>query len=580
MSFLTSPRSHRLARTTLRRLTGAGVSLVAALSLALAGCGNASTQTGIGGSASSTSSSTSSSTPAKGGTLTVLTNSTSLTLDPATSQSLPNTTMGLVHRRLTNWKISPTGSTSVVPDLATSTGTPSDNGRTWTYHLKKNIFFSNGKPITSKDIKWGVERTFAPSFTGGLSYHKQLLAGAQNYHGPFSGQQLSSIETPDDSTIVFHLNSPFGDWPWVVSLVSFAPVPEGQGSQKSYGNQPVTSGPYAVRSNSAGRQLVLGRNRYWRASTDQIRKAYPDTVIYRMGQDDTVAAQQIMQGSNGGDTSILGEFVPPAQLAQAQANPTSARLLTTSGDGALEYLAINTRRVTNLDLRKAILYATDRAAYRTAAGGSIAGGYATTLITAGIKGRVKYDLYKAPVGGDVARAKRYLAAARKGGAKVPTLRLVTTSARTEQASAIQSALKRAGIPVSIRVLDSQIYSDTVTNDQGNYDLALASWQPDFPSAYANIAPLFDSSMIGGGNENISRYSNAQVDRLIARATATVDRTAAGRIWAQADRRIMEDVPVVPLIYSHNTFIHGSRVVGFNIGSFPAYPDYLTMGLSK
>lgn len=572
--------AHRLhtQRSTARRSAAALTALFAAGALVLSACGTSSTQTGIGGSQSSSNSSHSSvsATPTKGGTLTVLTSQSSLSLDPATSQSLPTTTTGLVHRRLTTWKVTK-GKTTVVPDLATSTGTPSQQGKVWTYHLKKGLRFSNGQPITSQDVKWGIERSFADSFTGGLSYHKQLLQGAQNYHGPFSGQQLSSIETPDDSTIIFHLNSPFGAWPWVTSLISFAPVPRGQGSQKSYGNQPVASGPYQVQSNSAGRELVLTRNKYWKASTDSIRKAYPDRIIYRMGQDDTVAAQQIMQGANGGDTSILGEFVPPAQLAQAQANPQYSQLLTTSGDGALEYLAINTRTITNRTAREAILWATDRAGYRTAAGGSIAGSYATTLITAGISGRQKYDLYHVPVGGDPAHARQLL---KKAHITLPTLKMVIPQSRTEQASAIQSSLKKASINVRIQVLDSEVYSDTVTNNQGDYDLTIASWQPDFPSAYANIAPLFSSSMISGGNQNISRYSNRTVDDLITRATQTVDPAAAGKIWAQADRRIMQDIPVVPLIYSHNTFIHGSRVAGFDIGSFPAYPDYLTMGLTK
>ncbi len=570
--------AHRLhgKRGSVRHASVALATLFAATALVLSGCGSRTSQTGIGASPSSSPNTSASATPMKGGTLTVLTSQSSLSLDPATSQSLPTTTTGLVHRRLTTWKISH-GKTTVVPDLATTTGTPSDHGAVWTFHLKKGLRFSNGKPITSQDVKWGIERSFSDTFTGGLSYHKQLLAGAANYHGPFSGQQLNSIETPNDSTIIFHLNSPFGAWPWVASLISFAPVPRGDGTQKSYGNHPVTSGPYQVQSNSPGRELVLTRNPYWKASTDSVRKAYPNRIVYRMGQDDTVAAQQIMQGVNGGDTSILGEFVPPAQLAQAQANPQYSQLLVTSGDGALEYIAINTRHIRNLAVRQAILWATDRAGYRTAAGGAIAGNYATTLITPGIAGRQKYDLYHVPTGGDPARARAIL---KRAHVTVPTLKMVIQQNKTEQASAIQSSLKKAGINVRIQVLDSGVYSDTVTNNQGNYDLTIASWQPDFPDAYANLAPLFSSSMIGNGNQNMSRYSNRAVDALMTQATQTVDQKAAGKLWAQADQRIMHDIPVVPLIYSHNTFIHGSRVAGFDIGNFPAYPDYLTMGLTR
>ena len=71
-----------------------------------------------------------------------------------------------------------------------------------------------------------------------------------------------------------------------------------------------------------------------------------------------------------------------------------------------------------------------------------------------------------------------------------------------------------------------------------------------------------------------------MDKLIAQATGTVDKAKALKLWAQVDKRIMQDVPVVPLIYSHNTFLRGSKVANFMIGTFPAYPDYLVVGLSK
>ena len=179
--------------------------------LALSGCG-ASNDNAATGSASGTT--------VKGGTLNVLLSSTEMDLDPAKSQGLPTTTNGNIFRRLTAWKITDKGETKVVPDLATDTGKSSDDGKTWTYTLKNGLKFSDGTPITSKDVKYGLERSFADSLTGGLSYHKTLLEGAQDYHGPFDGQELSSIETPNDKTIIFHLNAPFGDWPWVVSLAS------------------------------------------------------------------------------------------------------------------------------------------------------------------------------------------------------------------------------------------------------------------------------------------------------------------------------------------------------------------------
>src|SRR5215467_6034551 len=133
----------------------------------------------------------------QGGTLTIYSSSTEQSFDPATSQSLAITSQGLVHRRLTTWDIEPGQPPKVVPDLATNTGTPSKGGRVWTYTLKPGLKLSNGDPITSQDIKYGLERSFAPELSGGLGYHKTLLVGGDKYTGPYQGKELSSIETPN-----------------------------------------------------------------------------------------------------------------------------------------------------------------------------------------------------------------------------------------------------------------------------------------------------------------------------------------------------------------------------------------------
>src|SRR5690606_33405693 len=161
---------------------------------------------------------------ATGGTLTIYTAAEEVSFDPASSQNLAITTLGLNARRLTAWSTDPNAPTEVVPDLATDTGTASDDGKTWTFTLKDALTFADGTPITSEASKFGLERSFAPELSGGLTYHKLLLEGGEDYTGPFDAEHLDSIETPDDQTIVFHLNRPYGDFSWVASTPAFAPV--------------------------------------------------------------------------------------------------------------------------------------------------------------------------------------------------------------------------------------------------------------------------------------------------------------------------------------------------------------------
>lgn len=517
----------------------------------------------------------------RGGTLTIYSSDTELSFDPAKSQSLAITSQGLVHRRLTTWDIRPGHAPRVVPDLATDTGRPSDGGRTWTYTLKPGLKFSDGAPITSADIKYGIERSFAPELSGGLGYHKTLLVGGDKYTGPYQGKQLASVETPDARTLVFKLNTAYGDWPWIASMPAFAPVPKSKDTKPAtYGNDPVASGPYEVKSYKPGTSMTLVRNPRWSTKTDSVRLAGPDSVVFKLGQDDTVAAQQLIGDTGEAKDAFGSGFVPPAQLKQITSNPGAKQRLALSNPGALQYLAINNRRpgLGDVRVRQAIEYAVDKRAFQLAAGGSQGGELASTLITPGIPGRRQYNAYPAPETGNVAKAKQLLAAAHATNLR---LKLVTAndSASVAQAEAVQQGLQRVGIKVSIDPQDTNVYYDNITGDKGDYDLTVSSWQPDFPSANGNISPLFDSSQIGGGNFNLSRYSNRQVDALIAKATGEVDPKMAQQTWAEADRRIMQDAPVVPLLYTRNAFLHGSDVQNFDVSGFPNYPNYLRVSLA-
>jgi peptide/nickel transport system substrate-binding protein len=517
---------------------------------------------------------------AKGGTLTILNNQTTMHFDPAKSQSLAITSLGLVLRRLTAWDVEPGKTAQVVPDLATDTGKTTDGGKTWTYTLKDGLTYADGSPITSADIKYGMERSFAPELSGGLGYHKSLLVGGDAYKGPYTGGDLASIETPDAKTITFKLKTAYGDWPWIASMPAFSPVPKAQDNPKTYDQKPVASGPYQIESYQEGTAVTLVRNPHWNASTDQARTGGPDKIVFQLGQDTTVAAQRLIADSGADKDAFGAGFVPPAQLAQIQQNAAAKSRLVTSDAGALQYLAINTQRpaLKDVSVRQAIEYAVDKHAFQISAGGPTGGDLATTLITPGIAGRVDYNLYPTTdPSGDVAKAKQLLA-----GKTLPKLVLLSQNDQVSlaQAQAIQQGLVRAGIQSTIKPEDADTYSADITSNKSDYDLTVSSWQPDFPSANGNIEPLFATKEIGGGGYNISRYSSPDVDKLIDQATAQVDPAQAQALWAQADKRIMQDAPVVPLIYTKNSFLHGSDVQNFFVAAFPAYPNYLKVSLKQ
>jgi peptide/nickel transport system substrate-binding protein len=515
--------------------------------------------------------------PKAGGTLRLLDFSSTESFDPASSQGWPVTQLGWVHRRLTGWEVAPGMAIKLIPDMATDTGRSGDGGRTWTYRLKDGLVFSNGTPVTSASVKWSVERSFAPSLSGGLSYHKSLLVGGSNYRGPFGGHPLASIETPDHRTIVFRLERPYGDWPWITSTPAFAAVPPGKGTSPNYGDHPVATGPYQIASLQQGVQVTLARNPHWARATDPLRTALPDQIVIEMALDISVIGQRLIADS-GGDRDAFGLVLSPGQLASAVGNPlVKPRLLASPGD-ALLYLALNTQKPPLNDpaVRRAFQYAADKHAFQVASAGSpaLAGPVATTLICPGIPGREVFDLYPAPPSGDPAKTRQMLAAAGYPDG-LHNLTFMLNNGESESDDVIQSlrySLGRAGIQVSFKS------DSSYASQHGGYHMRVGGWSPDYPSANAILEPLFASYSIGA--YNFCRYASPVVDAMIARAQTILNPVTAGRAWTAIDRRIMADSPAVPLIDARSCFIRGSQVSDFFIGDFGEYPDYLKIGITR
>jgi peptide/nickel transport system substrate-binding protein len=509
-------------------------------------------------------------------TLYVLTTDTSLGFDPATNVNFPTTWLGLVGRRLTTWEIGADGSAQVVPDLATDTGTPSEDGSVWTFTLKDDIFFETGDPITSADIKWGVERTYAPDLAGGLSYHSALLVGGSEYTGPFEGDELASIETPDDKTIVFHLTQPFGDWPWLVSMSPFTPVPDGEGTDlAAYDAQPVASGPYKIVKNEAGTETVLERNEFWDAATDEVRSADPDTIVFQQSQNPSTIAQSLIADVGDAKNSMNAYPLGGAELALVAADPAAQDRLITSDGGLLYYAALNNDSPVLSDpkVREAVQYAVDRTAIVLAQGGEEAAAPATTVITPGVPGYEKFDLFPE----NVDKAKDLLTEA--GHPDGVDLTLWVANEDTAAAEALQQGLARADINVDIVPLDiSAMYGDAMGGNP-DYDMMLSYWVPDYPSANSSVSLFFESKYIDGGY-NLSRYDNPEIDAAIEDAIATTDADEAAAKWTEIDKTVMGDATFLPLYLTRNSFIAGSNISDFSVGGFPPFQNYLKVSLGE
>ncbi|MCH5672790.1 ABC transporter substrate-binding protein [Streptomyces gilvus] len=535
---------------TARRVAAASVGLV--LAAGAAACGPKDNDAkGSGGD----------STPHKGGTLTVLNSSPQENFDPARLYTSGGGNVpSLVFRTLTtrNRENGAAGA-KVVPDLATDTGRPNKDATVWTYTLKKGLKYEDGTPITSADIKYGIERSFAPELSGGAPYLRDWLVGAANYQGPYKDKKgLSAIETPDARTIVFHLNKPEGEFPYLATQTQFTPVPQSKDTGTKYAEHPISSGPYKVVENdNNGEHIVLERNTYWSAATDAERKAYPDKVDVKSGLDSSVINQRL-SASQGTDAAAVttDTNLGPAELAKVTGDKELASRVGTGHFGYTNYIAFNptVKPFNNVKVRQAISYAIDRSSVINAAGGSALAEAATTFLPNQKSfGYEPYDLFPAGATGNPAKAKELLKEAGYPGGL--TVTLTHSNAKDfetspEIATAIQDALKKAGITVKLQGLEDNDYSDTIHSVKTEPGFFLAHWGADWPSGGPFLAPIFDGRQIvrDGANFNTGLLNDKSVNAEIDAINKLTDLDAAAKRWGALDKKIGEQALTVPLFH--------------------------------
>ncbi|MFE7530139.1 ABC transporter substrate-binding protein [Kitasatospora sp. NPDC057542] len=481
----------------------------------------------------------------------------------------------------------------LVPDLAESMGQPSADGLTWTYKLRKGLKYDDGTPITSKDVKYAVERSnFAPDVNsnGPTYFHDLLVDNETPYEGPYKDKAggLNSIETPDDTTIVFHLKHPFADFDYLVSAPQTAPVPQAKDTGADYVKHIVSSGSFKFESYEDGKQAVLVPNTNWDASTDPIRKQLPEKIVLKMNIDQATIDKDLLAGN--AQVDLVGGGVDPQTQAQILQNPKLKASTDNAYGGRLVYLAINSKVAPfdNIECRKAVQFAIDKVSVQTAEGGPIRGQVANTVLPPDIPGHQDFNLFETKDNkGDEAKAKDALKACGKDS--INTVLSARTERATEVAAAtsIQAALKKVGINAEIqqypqgKYLTDSAGAPQFTQDH-NIGLMMMQWGADWPTGYGFLQQIVDGRAIkASGNSNLSQLNDPAVNKLLDDAAVNPDKAAREKTYADIDKKVMEQAVIVPLTYFKVFLYRPDNAT--NMVSTPAFSgeyDYLNIGSTK
>jgi peptide/nickel transport system substrate-binding protein len=481
--------------------------------------------------------------------------------------------------------------TEAVPDLATAEPEVSSDGKTVTITIRDGAMWNSTPPrqVSAADEIRGVEMTCNPTARqfGGQPDFNFLIKGYINFCNQFAKAPatVSGIknflktakfpgitvgDTPQ--TVVFHLTQPAGYFQSMLTLPAFSPRAEEMlnylpGTPQQVAHQ-LSDGPYTIKSWNPTKSLDFVRNDAWEASTDPIRKAYVNEIQLTEGLSQDSVSQQIKAGSLDADWDL-----PPTATDQNQLiNQNDPNFNIEGSISSNPYIIFNTVSPNNngalakVAVRQAIATAINRNFLIQDAGGPRLAPPLTHVLPVGIDGAATDTTY--PFAYDTAKAKQMLAAAgiKPGSLKLVFLYRAVSATSVKMYQDIQNQLSKVGIKVKGLNAPGQftIYTKYLqvpdTAKRGDWDLSLAGWGPDW---YGNAAlsffkPLFDGRQQPPASSDYGLYNNDQLNSIIDQASQAQNEDDSNRLWAQADKIVINDVAIYPITNPNWGLLHSPR----------------------
>lgn len=507
----------------------------------------------------------------KGGTIYGVAASDVSHLDPQRIYFAYNSSIAnLFARGLTGYYTDMKGHQTLVGDLATDVGKASDDNKTWTFTLKDGLKWQDGSELTVEDVRHGFERAWAPFITEGAAYVQMALTGKgakwrDAYEGPYQGKHLDSIVTDrKKKTITFKLKEARPDFNFTLAMHSYCATPVKHDTKEKYDKQPFSCGPYIVKHRNIDKSMTLTRNKHWDPKTDPIRTAYPDSFEFEFGPTELESIDRFI-ADQGNDRQMVAlyEDIPAERMQKVLTTPSVKKRTFNGLSTGTYYFAINMKRVTDVEVRRALLIAWPLEQSRRIYGGAAAGDYATTILSPDIIGYEKFDVYGKldKPQGDVKRAREVLKKAGKLGTKI-VYAFPRRPSYEKTKIVIEKNLKAAGFDPVLKPLNDTDYYDQVQRLDNKYDVMWFGWSPDWPTAFTMMQPLMDGAAIGDGQNNVSQVNIPWINEQIKKNAVIPDPKEAGKAWAALDKRIMKEVvPIIPETHQRRWYLHGSKVGG-------------------
>jgi len=570
-----------------------GVAVIAALSLGVAACGSSSNE---GSKPSGTGNQASTPPPSakQGGKLTVLWSGDVDHIDCGqTYYQMGYFICNATQKNLYSYK--PDDGTTPVADLADGDPQVSEDGKTVTVKIKSGVKYSppyQDHTVTAADIKYAVERGFFNTVGAGFTQTYFLdLDGAKVGSEP--GSTIKGITTQGDDTVIFNFKRPVGGMIVSGALATSAtsPVPEAYAAKydkenpSTYGEHQLATGPYMIENDSSGaatgyepaKRIHLIRNPSWDKTLDY-KPAYLDEIDNLEGNDDPgVSSRRILTGQS----MVNGDFSPlPENLKDAVTNKKDQIVFIGGGGG--RWIAMNTKvkPFDDLNVRKAVLAGMDRNALLLTRGGKLVGDMATHYLPPGIAGFDQAGGMKGFDGQDgidyispdgaprpEVSAKYFKAAGYASGKYEGTEKILMVGSNVgvaaKTAEVAKEQLTNMGFNVTMRLVQPQTMYTRYCNTP-SAKVAICpnvGWNKDFADGQTMLDPTFNGkNILEQGNSNWPQLDDKTINDAMDKAEL-LPKDQRPAAWANIDKMLVDQAPVVPWIWDKTPLIESANVNG-------------------
>jgi oligopeptide transport system substrate-binding protein len=422
----------------------------------------------------------------------------------------------------------------------------SADGKTYTFKLNSKVTWSDGKKVTAKDYEYTIKRLFDPALAAEYTSFYFDIVGGEAYYSAADADAAAKtqfrdavgVKAIDDTTLEIKLSAPRPTFLQLMALWPVYPIREDIVTQfgDKWTEPPnyIGNGQFLLKEWMHEDHITLVKNPdYWG------KKPKLDEIVYKMITD--VNSEFAAYQNNELDISN----VPAGTEKTVLADPVLGKEVLRYAELTTFAFQFNVKVAPfdNVNLRKALNAAIDRDAFINNVRGGV-GKAAYSWIPPGMPG------YDASLGADyhfnVTKAKEFLTAAGYAdGSKVPELRLqyADTGINPTISQFVQNQLKvNLGINVSIEPMERKAFTQAVNAEQ--YTWAWYGWGADYPDPDNWLPELFGT---GAGN-NHTAYSNPAFDALCSQARNELDNTKRLKLWADAQKMVVDDAPVLFIQY--------------------------------